>query len=141
MLDTGFHNISIELQEHWARITTDEALMDFLAQPGNGSVELANYILQRYQEAFQKPLAISEMSLAVEILIHAYVDLISKSAGEIQKALPKHVSKAILNFAEKLHERTAVIDCGEKSVDNNRFVFDGLAPFHPIIFSVLRKLD
>jgi hypothetical protein len=141
MWDTGFHDISIELQEHWARIATDDALMNFLAQPGNGSVELANYILQRYQEAFQKPLAISEMSLAVEILIHAYVDLISKSAGEIQKALPKHVSKAILNFAEKLHERTAVIDCGEKSVDNNRFVFDGLAPFHPIIFSVLRKLD
>jgi hypothetical protein len=140
MLDTGFHNISIELQEHWAKITTDKALMDFLAQPGKGSVELADYILRRYQDVFHKPLEISRMSLAIEILIHAYVDQISKSAEELQKVLPEHIAKVILNIAEKLHERTVIIDCGEKSVDNNRFVFDGLEPFHSLIFTVLRKL-
>ena len=140
MQDKEFHNICIDLQEHWARITTDKNLMDYLARPGNGSVELANYILQRYRDIFHEPLKITEMSLAVEILIHAYVDRISKSTGELQKALPEHVSKAVLNFAEKIHERTAIIDCGEKSVDNNRFVFDGLAPFHSLIFTVLKKL-
>lgn len=140
MQDTGFNNIRIDLQKHWARITTDKNLMDYLTQPGNGSVELADYILQRYRDFFHEPLEIAEMSLAVEILIHAYVDQITKSAGEFQKALPEHVSKAVLNFAEKIHERTAIIDCGEKSVDNNRFVFDGLAPFHSLIFTVLKKL-
>lgn len=140
MQDTGFHNICIDFQEHWAKITTDKTLMDYLSQPGNGSVELADYILQRYRDIFHEPLEITKMSLAVEILIHAYVDEISKSTGAVQKALPEHVSKAVLNFAERIHERTAIIDCGEKSVDSNRFVFDGLAPFHSLIFTALKKL-
>ena len=114
--------------------------MDFLSQPGNGSVELAGYILKRYEELFQKPLDISETSLAVEILVHAYVDVLSRNAAAVQESLPKHVAGPILHFANAVHERTVVINCGERCVDSNRFVFDGLAPFHSLIFSALGKL-
>lgn len=140
MQDTDFHNITISFQEHWANITTDKSLMDFLSLPGNGSVELADYILKRYRELFQKTLEISEMSLAVEILVHAYLDRFSLNASAIRNVLPEHVSGPILRIAGKVHERTEIINCGEKSVDNNRFVFDGLAPFHPLIFAALGKL-
>lgn len=140
MQDTKFHGITISLQEHWANIDTDKKLMDFLSQPGNGSVELAEYILKRYRELFQKPLDISEASLAVEILVHSYIDVLSQNTAAIQKLLPEHIAGPILHFANAVHERTAVINCGERAVDSNRFVFDGLAPFHSLIFSALGKL-
>lgn len=140
MQDTAFHGITISFQEHWANITTDKRLMDFLSLPGNGSVELAGYILKRYRELFRKPLKISESSLAVEILVHAYLDRVSQNAPSIRKVLPEPVSEPLLRIAGKMHERTEIINCGEKSVDNNRFVFDGLAPFHPLIFAALGKL-
>ena len=140
MLDTFFHGITINFMEHWACITTNKNLMDFLERPGNGSVELAEYILTRYRELFQKDLKISKMSLAVEILIHAYLDLLSQNAMKIKDMLPEYVSKPILQLLEQLHSRTSVIDCGEISVDHNRFVFNDLAPFHALIFGLLGTL-
>lgn len=140
MQDTAFHGITISFQEHWANITTDKRLMDFLSLPGNGSVELAGYVLKRYRELFRKPLEISEPSLAVEILVHAYLDRFSQNTPSIRKVLPEPVSGPILRIADKMHERTEIINCGERSVDNNRFVFDGLAPFHPLIFAALGNL-
>ncbi|WP_411678127.1 hypothetical protein [Caproicibacter sp.] len=141
MLETSFHGITINFSEHWASITTNEKLMTFLAQPGNGSVELARYILNRYQEIFHRNLEIPEMSLAVEILVHAYLDVFSKNASLIRNLLPKQISKPILQLTEEIHERTSIIDCGEISVDHNRFIFNNLAPFHSLIFAALGKLS
>ncbi|MCI1966326.1 MAG: hypothetical protein LKJ17_09400 [Oscillospiraceae bacterium] len=140
MQDTSFHNITIDLQEHCVNITTNPELMSFLAQPDNGSVKLARYTRSQYETIFHKPLKISEASLAVEILIHAYLDRISLNALAIQKLFPEKISKPILALINKVHERTAVINCGETSVDSNRFVFDDLAPFHTLIFAALGKL-
>ena len=128
MTDTDFHGITVDFEEHIVSITVDKKLLDFLGAPGNGSVELSNYILKRYNEIFGEPLEISKMSLAVEILVHAYIDVLTQNAKAVKNMLPREVSKLILSITEKIHERTCVIDCGEKSVDNNRFVFDDLAP-------------
>lgn len=140
MLDKDFHGITIRFEEHWACITTDQRLVDFLKGPGNGSVELAAYVLGRYPEIFHRQLKISKMSLAVEILIHAYLDVLSQNSAAIQERLPEPVSKPIRRFMAELHGKTSTIDCGESPVDHNRFVFDDLAPFHSLIFAVLGSL-
>ncbi len=140
MTDKKFHGIKIEFADHWANVTCDKKLMDFLGAPGNGSVELATYILDRYYAIFHKLLEIPKMSLAVEILFHAYIDVISQNAAAMKTALPEEASKTIRYLLETVHERASVINCGEVSVDRNRLVFNGLAPFHPLIFAALGKL-
>lgn len=140
MIDSNFRGITIQFKEHWACITTDQALMDYLKEPGNGSIPLAEYIRKRYRELFHKELEISTYSLSIEILIHAYLDLLSKKSMSVRKILPENLSKPILYLVEELHEKTEVIDCGEKSVDYNRLAFDSLAPFHAVIYSALGSL-
>ena len=140
MLDKKFHGIKIDFEDHWANVTNDKKLMDFLGTPGNGSVELANYILNRYYEIFHKLLEIPKMSLAVEILVHAYLDVLSQNAASIQNSLPQEASKPISHLIEEVHEKASTIDCGEASVDHDRLMFNALAPFHSVILAALGKL-
>lgn len=140
MLDKEFHGITIRFEDRWAHIVTDQKLVGFLKEPGTGSVALASYIQNRYAEIFHKQLQIAKMSLAVEILVHAYLDVLSQNTASIRERLPEPVSRPILHLMAELHGKTASIDCGEISVDHNRFVFDDLAPFHSLIFAVLGSL-
>jgi hypothetical protein len=113
--------------------------MDFLALPGNGSVEPAEYILHKYQTLFGKNLEISVNSLAIEILIHTYIDKFAQRSKHLTRILPAHIAQPFLRFLEITHEKTSAIDCGERPMDHNRFLFNDLAPFHSVIFAALGK--
>ncbi len=140
MLDKKFHGIKINFEDHWANVTSDKKLMDVLSTPGNGSVALATYILDRYYAVNHKLLEIPKMSLAVEILVHAYLDVLSQNTEKIQSVLPQEASKPIIQLIEEVHEKAAVINCGEASVDHNRLMFNDLAPFHSLICTALENL-
>lgn len=139
MRDMGFHGITILFEKHWAHVVTDANLMAYLEAPGNGSMELAAYILDQYHALFHQNLHISQTSLAVEILIHAYLDVFTQKFMEKQDKFPRRMVGPILSLVQKLHRKTEVIDCGERSVDHNRFAFDDLAPFHSLFFALLDK--
>ena len=71
---------------------------------------------------------------------HAYADKFGTCLSELSKHLSKEQTNYLHRLAEKLLERTSIIDCGEKSVDSNRFVWDFLEPFQlPDLLSALEK--
>ena len=133
-----FHGISILIDEHWVRVKTNQALFEYLEQQGKKDASLlASYLKAEYESLYATPLDISSDSLAIEILIHAYIDKLVNLLQASQ--LPEVLHNALEPLLSRIEASTAVIDCGEKSVDNNRFVFDGLEPFAPLIISLLDK--
>ena len=107
-------------------LTTNDALMTFLRQKGNGSLPLSRMILDGYAAEHGAQLHITERSMATELLIHAYLDGIFDRwmrAGEAHG----HQDRRFYRTARRLKNATAVIDMGERSVDTNRWVFDLLS--------------
>lgn len=133
-----FKQIAICYNDCMIQIKTDQPLLSFLEEKGNGSIALSKHIHEQYKTMFQKPLDISQDSLAIEILIHVYMEQLTKTKTTIAKILPKKIASSFIKCMEKLHQHTQIIDCGEKEVDSNRIVFDTLAPYHKIIYGILR---
>ena len=107
-------------------LTTNDALMTFLRQKGNGSLPLSRMILHGYAAEHGAQLHITERSMATELLIHAYLDGVFAAwvrAGETRGRQDGKFYRA----ARRLKNATAVIDMGERSVDTNRWVFDLLS--------------
>lgn len=117
-------------------LTTNDALMTFLRQKGNGSLPLSRAILAGYEAECGAALQITERSMATELLIHAYLDGIFDRwmrAGEAHG----HQDRRLYKTAKRLKNATAVIDMGERSVDANRWVFDLLAHGYGILCFLL----
>ena len=117
-------------------LTTNDALMTFLRQKGNGSLPLSRTILAGYEAECGAALQITERSMATELLIHAYLDGIFDRwvrAGEAHG----HQDRRLYKTAKRLKNAAAVIDMGERSVDSNRWGFDLLAPGYGILCALL----
>ncbi len=117
-------------------LTTNEALMTYLRQKGNGSLPLSRAILDGYAEERGMQLQITERSMATELLIHAYLDGLFDRWGRAGNAHGRQNGR-LYKMAKRLKNATAVIDMGERSVDTNRWVFDLLAPGYRMICVLL----
>lgn len=117
-------------------LTTNEALMTYLRQKGNGSLPLSRTILDGYAEERGMQLQITERSMATELLIHAYLDGLFDRWGRAGNAHGRQNGR-LYKMAKRLKNATAVIDMGERSVDTNRWVFDLLAPGHRMLCVLL----
>lgn len=117
-------------------LTTNEALMTYLRQKGNGSLPLSRTILDGYAEERGMQLQITERSMATELLIHAYLDGLFDRWGRAGNAHGRQNGR-LYKMAKLLKNATAVIDMGERSVDTNRWVFDLLAPGYRILCVLL----
>ena len=117
-------------------LTTNEALMTYLRQKGNGSLPLSRTILDGYAEERGMQLQITERSMATELLIHAYLDGLFDRWGRAGNAHGRQNGR-LYKMAKRLKNATAVIDMGERSVDANRWVFDLLAHGYGILCFLL----
>ena len=117
-------------------LTTNDALMTFLRQKGNGSLPLSRAILAGYEAACGAALQITERSMATELLIHAYLDGVFAAWVRAGETRGRQDGK-FYRTARRLKNATAVIDMGERSVDTNRWVFDLLAPGYGILCVLL----
>ena len=115
-------------------LTTNDALMQYLRQKGNGSMPLSQAILADYADTFGQPLRITARSMATELLIHAYLDGVFARWVAFGK---KHPGGNFLKTAERLKNATTVIDMGERSVDTNRWIFDLLSPGYGVLCALL----
>lgn len=111
--------------------------MNYLARPGNDALILSEYILGTYSDMFHRPLQISQNSLAVEILVHAYLDKLCLYVANTEVVPIEGLDLALKAAFQEIQNRTEVIDCGEREVDTNRFIFDGLERFHGAIYKIL----
>lgn len=107
-------------------LTTNDALMTFLRQKGNGSLPLSRAILAGYEAECGAALQITERSMATELLIHAYLDGVFAAWVRAGETRGRQDGK-FCRTARRLKNATAVIDMGERSVDTNRWVFDLLS--------------
>lgn len=117
-------------------LTTNDALMTFLRQKGNGSLPLSRTILAGYEAECGAALQITERSMATELLIHAYLDGVFAAWVRAGETRGRQDGK-FYRTARRLKNATAVIDMGERSVDTNRWVFDLLAPGYGILCVLL----
>ena len=135
--ETVFHGVGVRYEEKIVRVRTDDALMRYLAEPGRGAMALAEHIAARYREKLGCALDISERSLAVEILAHAYCDALLLRAAKLAQKLPESLGARLTQAVLHLQQHTDIIDIGERSVDSNRWLFDDLAPFYSVICAIL----
>ena len=135
--DKYLEKITINYCDRLVQITCDDTLKNYLEEPGNGALQLSIYILEEYKKRQQSELKISKDSPAIEILAHTYADTFSGVVSSIGSRLPSALSKAVLKLMEHVLAHTEIIDCGESDVDNNRWIWDGLAVFKEIIYTAL----
>lgn len=135
-----YKKISISFEDRVVRIKCDSYLMHYLKKPGNDALVLSKYILETYYDMYHKILKISLHSLAIEILIHAYLDKFCNYVQRSEVSSIEGLDYAVKQLCQSVEKRTEVIDCGEKEVDTNRFIFDGLEKFHGLIYKMLGDL-
>ena len=104
--------IRIRYGNRCVHIPNDAALYHYLQQKPNGEYHLADHILRTYRNQYGKELRISRQSLATEIRWHVRVYRWMQKTG-----FP----------GRRLDRRMKVIDCGERKIDNNRFIWDLLS--------------
>lgn len=119
--------VELSYTDRAVHLTTNDALMAYLRQRGNGSLPLCRVILDGYAAKRGAQLQITERSMATELLIHAYLDGVFDRWVRAGEAHGRQDTK-LYKTAKRLKNATAVIDMGERSVDTNRWVFDLLAP-------------
>ena len=121
-------DISVKYEDRVVRIRSDESIYKRLHSGRKAGRQLAEQILREYEARFNKPLRISLGSLNAEIKIHVFADRIFAASEKFFEKI--RIAPHLKRFAHWLHVHTRVIDCGEKAIDNNRFVFDFFAPFY-----------
>ncbi len=124
ILNIANQNITVLFQSHSVHITNDDALVRLL-ETNRAAVteELVVAIKEQFKSLYAYELDISADSLAVEIWGHVYC---AQLATIIQNLVRL---KLLEKVTDKLIDYCAVIDCGEKGYDGNRFFWDMLAPF------------
>ena len=135
-----FESITIIYTEKLVQIKTDQNLIRYLDKKGKKDARiLAKHILNHYKQLSGQPLQITEDSLTVEILLHVYLDKLSKLLQKPNPIIPKELHKKLLSLSKSIESHTEIIDCRERSVDSNRHIFDSCAPFVDIITLLLEK--
>ena len=110
-------------EDRVVRVQADQALRAVLKRGRSSTHALAQTLIDTYQQQIGKSLQISRTSLVAEIRIHAFLDRWFLLFERIFAWIPP-----LRRLFHALHVHTYQIDCGERSADNNRFIFDLLAP-------------
>ncbi|WP_421943740.1 hypothetical protein [Pedobacter sp.] len=118
------NKIKVSLDDGLIRLKSDKALwiyLDGAAIPQ--TLKLVKIIKSDYDSTFGKSLKISDNSLTVEIWAHVYSHYFGLLINRNNKI--KWLRKLLL----KGIERAEIIDCGEKSIDTNRWFWDLISGF------------
>lgn len=128
------NKIKVGLEPQLIRVYSNAELWHYLDGKANERFELlVNTIKADYAQQFGKALAISNDSLIVEILVHVYCDYLGLSFNRMIRI------KWIQALVKKLLKRAEVVDCGEKEVDSNRWIWDLMAGSKPVFIRILPK--
>lgn len=117
-------SIKVSVEEGIIRLKSDKDLWSYLdIEVVKQTEKLINVIKSDYKIKFNKPLKIVDKSLMVEIWAHVYCDYYGLLIHRNIKI--KWVRKLVM----KGLERAALIDCGERKIDSNRWIWDFLSNF------------
>lgn len=124
--------ISVLIRERSLHIENTESLRRILKKK-NAPLKLAQYLKQEHTNQYGTFLNISDESLAIEIIGHVYIG----NFADILKNIPRvpKIAPIIVERAYRITDHTDIIDCGEKEVDSNRWVWDKLAVLYDAIMN------
>lgn len=126
--------IKVGLEPHIIQVYSNAALWHYLSVDRTTRFELlVTTIKADYANEFGQALAITNNSLIVEILVHVYCDYLGLSLNRVVKI------KWLQTLVKKLLKRAQVVDCGERAVDSNRWVWDLLARYQSLFIKLLPK--
>lgn len=131
-----WNDITTRMKPLSVHVRNDEHLLAYLRAPGKGALALAEYLLAQYEARYGAPLDISAHSLAIEILGHVFADQFAEAVSSLLDKVAPDADGPLSRLLEKVQERSEEIDCGEASIDSNRFVWDMLVPFHGLIYAI-----
>lgn len=124
----------VSFEQRLIRIASPQALQKFLSQDLElRSKILVDHIKLDYLNFVGKELAISNNSITIEIWGHVYASYLTKSVRRLIKL------KFIQSTTDLIIKRSDTIDCGEKGVDSNRWLWDLLAKFKGLILKLIPK--
>ncbi|SER17135.1 hypothetical protein [Pedobacter rhizosphaerae] len=124
--------IKVGFEPQLIRVYSDRALWQFLKGDIKSRMKLLIYtIKEEYFTQFEKKLEISDDSLVVEILVHVYCDYIGLLFNRIVQI------SWLQQLVIKLLKRAEIVDCGERQVDSNRWIWDFLARFNRIFIAII----
>lgn len=124
--------VVVQFENCSVHITNDKGLWTLLEEDiESRTTAFADWIKAQYQSFFQKELDITTDSLVVEIWGHVYFEYYILAVKELLKL------KLIAGFLENILQASEVIDCGESGLDNNRKLWDMLAPHKAFILKML----
>lgn len=116
------HSITVEFEKGHIRVVNDGALKRAIEADPKATVSaLINYIQEDYGSWLDESLNIPTDSFVLEIWGHVYFEYyLLKYSGLFKFLLP-------FGLYRRFRKSCAVIDCGEKGKDPNRWVWDCLA--------------
>ncbi|WP_017154305.1 hypothetical protein [Bacillus bingmayongensis] len=122
--------LSILIRERSLHIENTDSLHRVLKKK-HTHLKLAQYLKQEHTNQYGTILNISNQSLAIEIIGHVYIG----NFADILKNIPRipKIAPIIVERAYRITDHTDIIDCGEKEVDSNRWVWDKLAVLYDAI--------
>lgn len=117
-----YRNIGVRMSDRVVRVENSQALKKFMGLRLGDAMLLADQLKKKYYREFDKKLEIGTVSLAVELMGHFFIQ-------EVCLFMRRHIrwipcKKAVNRFCDWLLVHMDIIDCGEKAIDNNRFVWD-----------------
>lgn len=110
---TSLNSVNYYCSNKVIHINNDRNLKNYLSEKRAGSLDVAKKSKKTYYYGYGRNINITDLSLAIEIVGHVWPD-------KIARYLPFGIGKGII-------KHTSVIDCGEASVDSNRWVWDSIA--------------
>jgi len=123
-------------------VRADRALLEHLRRGITGTrkghmlpaLEMARYIRKKYADHFQEELRINEHSLALELMIHMTAFLGGRFGDHALARLRLPAHNPVRRGLRYIADHVEVIDCGEKPIDDNRFIFDLAAAVRPLVY-------
>lgn len=116
-------SIRVTFKENSVHITNDKELWQLMGQDKDQrTTELAALIRNDFKVLHNRDLNITTDSLVVEIWGHVYFEYWALAIDNLFKL------KLISNLVDTAVQYSEIIDCGEEGFDNNRKLWDFLAP-------------
>lgn len=133
-----YHYVTIGMEPMALHVYNDERLLQYLRHPGDRALALAEHALLQYRIRFGQRLDISRHSLAIEILLHVFSQQAAGAVDTFLDRIAPDVRGPVSALARKIRRSAEVIDCGEASIDTNRFIWDAMVPFRAAIYALAR---
>lgn len=134
-----YQGILVDLKRASVHVHNDAHLLHYLRNEDPTARSLAATILAEYRQRLGDALAISQDSLAIEILCHVFTDKVAESIDAILEKIAPDSKGPLSRLMDKIEKHVEVIDCGEAAVDSNRFVWDALVPVRSIVYALAAR--